>query len=152
MIVTATKGAQNARQLSDRSPVQAQFGNGRPDQGTDKHKVAAPGCAGNPAKPAELADPDPVMRVRRDRLRVGKAAQTEEQHRPPAAKRRLRNGKWDGPGAANDPERRVAGNGSIRRRHATSSAIALLRRIALESGRVPPRTNASTDSTSGSPA
>src|SRR5262249_60285621 len=56
----------------------------RPHHRADENHIAATLLAGKPAKPAELADGGPVMRVACDPLRVRPAADGEKHHTAPA--------------------------------------------------------------------
>ena len=112
-----------------------------------------PAARGKPAETAELADGDPVVRIGGDRRGLGKAAQRKQHDAAPAAHNRPRRRRT----APCRRRRRCRAAARVQRIGSatvmpTSSAIALLRRIAVESGRVPARMNASTASISGSPA
>ena len=112
MIVAAAKGADDARHLDHGRPVEPHLADRGAHQPTDQHEVAAALGAGEPAKPPELADRDPAMRIGCDRLRIDEAAQGEQHDPTPAALNRRRDRQRNAAAAADDAERPL-----VRRRY-----------------------------------
>ena len=179
VIVAPAKRTDDQRQLLQPNPVQAQLQDGRPDQAAHQDNVAAALLVGKPAKAPELAERDPVMRVSRNRRCIRPSAQRKQHHLTSLSHHRVGDRERHPPGTANDGER--AGRwidwagfidssigmaiscwvarevGRCRSHcacptHASCSATALVRRIALASGLVPPRIKARTPATRRSPA
>src|SRR5262249_60240688 len=73
------RGLETRRDLPDR----------RPHHRADENHIPAALLAGKPAKPAELADCGPMMRVACDPLRIRPAANGEKHHATPALAHRV---------------------------------------------------------------
>src|SRR5262249_37479139 len=118
-------------------------------QGADEDHIAAALLAGKLAKPAELADGGPVVRVACDPLRIRPAADGEKHHTAPALAHRVGDCKRQASAAADNRQRTIrCRRCGCRLAHASSPADA--RRMAMVSGREPARMKAITLATSWS--
>src|SRR5262245_44611363 len=149
MIIAAAEDAVDSRQQPERLEIRPDLPDRRSHHRADENHIAAALLVGKPAKPAELADGGPVMRVACDPLRIGPAANGEEHHTAPSPAHRAGARKWQASAAAdNRPGAVVCRRCGCRLAHASSSTDP--RRMAMVSGREPARMKAITLATSGS--
>src|SRR5262252_4731517 len=149
MIVATAEEAVDSRQQPKGLEIRPDLPDRRPHHRADENHIAAALLAGKPAKPAELADCSPMMRVACDPLRICPAANGEKHHATPALAHRVGHRKREASAAADNRERTIVCRAcGCRLAHASSSTDA--RRMAMVSGREPARMKAITLATSGS--